>query len=124
MHTPAPTYRPLVPPREIPRRIAGCDGCGRPHTYGVRVCSCAAFATEPCRPTACIPAAPFRHTPYRFRPRRTATVWRNLQQYPQCDGTTTTLHFPLSTPLTPSPRKKRTLKPVILTLAQDIIVVI
>ena len=26
----------------------------RPHTYGVRVCSCAAFATEPCRPTACI----------------------------------------------------------------------
>ena len=26
----------------------------RPHTYGVRVCSCAAFSTEPCRPTACI----------------------------------------------------------------------
>ena len=25
----------------------------RPHTYGVRVCPCAAFATEPCRPTAC-----------------------------------------------------------------------
>ncbi|MBR4786309.1 MAG: hypothetical protein IK013_00280 [Bacteroidales bacterium] len=25
----------------------------RPHTYGVRVCSCAAFATEPCRPAAC-----------------------------------------------------------------------
>ena len=30
------------------------DPC--PHTYGVRVCSCAAFATEPCRPTACIPS--------------------------------------------------------------------
>ena len=29
----------------------------RPHTYGVRVCPCAAFATEPCRPTACIPLA-------------------------------------------------------------------
>ena len=54
-----------------------------PHTYGVRLCSCAAFATEPCRPTACIPAAPFRHTPYRFRPRRTATVWWNLQQHPR-----------------------------------------
>ena len=25
-----------------------------PHTYGVRVCSCAAFATNPCRPTACV----------------------------------------------------------------------
>ena len=24
-----------------------------PHTYGLRVCSCAAFSTEPCRPTAC-----------------------------------------------------------------------
>ncbi len=66
------TYSPL-----ISQTRANC-----PHTYGVRVCSCAAFATEPCRPTACIPAAPFRHTPCRFRPRRTATVWRNLQQYP------------------------------------------
>ena len=28
-----------------------------PRTYGVRVCPCAAFATEPCRPTACIPLA-------------------------------------------------------------------
>ena len=26
-------------------------------------------------------AAPFCHTPYRFRPRRTATVWRHLQQH-------------------------------------------
>ena len=25
----------------------------RPHTYGVRLCSCAAFATDTCRPTAC-----------------------------------------------------------------------
>ena len=24
-----------------------------PHTYGLHVCSCAAFSTEPCRPTAC-----------------------------------------------------------------------
>ena len=55
----------------------------RPHTYGVLVCLCAAVATEPCRPTACISAAPFRHTPCRFQPRRTATVWRNLQQYPR-----------------------------------------
>ena len=54
-----------------------------PHTYGVRYCPCGPFATDPCRPTACIPAAPFRHTPYRFRPRRTATVWRNLQQHPR-----------------------------------------
>ena len=28
-----------------------------PHTYGVRVCSCATLATEPCRPMACIPLA-------------------------------------------------------------------
>ena len=26
----------------------------RPHTYGVRVCSCISIATEPCRPTVCI----------------------------------------------------------------------
>ena len=74
-----------------PRVPAPC-----PHTYGVRVCSCAAFATEPCRPTACISAAPFRHTPCRFRPRRTATVWRNLQQHPQCAATTITLHSQFS----------------------------
>ena len=78
-----------------------------PHTYGVRVGLCAAFATEPCRPTACIPAAPFRHTPcrfrsrqttavwrnrhtaYRFRPRQTATVWRNLPQHPRSGETYT-----------------------------------
>ena len=53
----------------------------RPHTCGVRLSLRGSFATEPCRPTACIPAAPFRHTLCRFRPRRTATVWRNLQQY-------------------------------------------
>ena len=36
-----------------------------PHTYGVRVCSCAAVATEPCRPTACISIAqsPSDHSP-------------------------------------------------------------
>ena len=62
-----------------------------PHTYGVRVCSCAASATNPYRPTACISAAPFRHTPYRFRPRPT-TVWRNLQQHPRCADATTILH--------------------------------
>ena len=70
------------------------DSC--PHTYGVRMCSCAAFATEPCRPTACISAAPFRHTPYSFRPRWTATVWRNPQQHPRCADATTTLHSPFS----------------------------
>ena len=32
------------------------DPC--PHTYGVRVCSCDAFATEPCRPAACPPPLP------------------------------------------------------------------
>ena len=55
------------------------DHC--PHTYGVRLSLRGSFATEPCRPTACIPAAPFRHTPYRFRPRQTTTVWRNLPQH-------------------------------------------
>ncbi|MBO7647518.1 MAG: hypothetical protein J6S56_05415 [Bacteroidales bacterium] len=54
MHVPAPTYRPFVPPREIPRRFAGCDGSGSPHTYGVRLAPCGSFATNPCRPTACI----------------------------------------------------------------------
>ena len=82
------TYSPL-PPMISAGDIFCADPCGPrepdpcPHTCGVRVCSCAAFATEPCRPTAYIPAAPFRHTPYRFRPRRTATVWRNLQQHPR-----------------------------------------
>ena len=52
-----------------------------PHTYGVRLSLRGSFATEPCRPTACIPAAPFRHTLYRFRPRQTTTVWRNLPQH-------------------------------------------
>ena len=96
------TYSPLppmIPAGDIfcanPRVLQEPDSC--PHTYGVRVCSCAAFATEPCRPTACISAAPFRHTPCRFRPRRTATVWRNLQQHPQCTDATTTLQSPLST---------------------------
>ena len=92
------TYNPLLP--KIP---AGDDFCTDPyglppdpcpHTYGVRVCSCAAFATEPCRPTACISAAPFRHT--YSHPRPTTTVWRNLQQHPQCAATTTTLHSPFS----------------------------
>ena len=67
------TYSPLTP-----RTFTKC-----PHTYGVRICPFGSFATDPCRPTARIPAAPFRHTPYRFRPRRTATVWRNLQQHPR-----------------------------------------
>ena len=53
MHVPAPTYRPFVPPREIPRRFAGCDGYGCPHTSGVRYWPCGPIATKPCRPTAC-----------------------------------------------------------------------
>jgi hypothetical protein len=32
---------------------------------------------------------PFRHTPFRPRPRPTATVWRNLGQHPHRDGTFT-----------------------------------
>ncbi len=34
-------------------------------------------------------APPFRHTPFRPRPRHTATVWRNLGQHPHRDGTFT-----------------------------------
>ena len=45
------TYRP-VPYVPAPR-LRDADGSMRPHTSGVRVCSCAAIATEPCRPTAC-----------------------------------------------------------------------
>ena len=55
----ARTYSPL--PSMIPAGgIFLVNPCGpwepdpRPHTYGVRVCSCAAFATEPCRPAAYI----------------------------------------------------------------------
>ncbi len=44
------TYCPQIPPTRTK--------C--PHTYGVRVCPCAAVATEPCRPTACISRA---HSP-------------------------------------------------------------
>ena len=86
------TYRPPLP--KIP---AGddfrADPCGlrnpdpRPHTYGVRLSLRGSFATEPCRPTACIPAAPFRHTLCRFRPRQTTTVWRNLPQHPRSGET-------------------------------------
>ena len=88
------TYSPLPP--MIPAGDIFCaDPCGPrvpdpcPHTYGVRVGLCAAFATEPCRPTACIPAAPFRHTLCRFRPRQTTTVWRNLPQHPHSGETHT-----------------------------------
>ena len=35
------------------------------------------------------PPPPFRHTPFRPRPRHTATVWRNLGQHPHRDGTFT-----------------------------------
>ena len=130
------TYSPLLP--KIPAgdsfRADPCDPrepdpC--PHTYGVRVCSCAAFATEPCRPTACtgegsfavvgIAHRPFRHTYSHPRP-RPATVWRNPQQHPQCDIATTTLHSPFSIlhSLTPSPQKNATPKPAYLTLEQGI----
>ena len=95
------TYSPPLPKipagdifRTDPRGLPVPDPC--PHTYGVRVGPCRASATEPCRPTACISAAPFRHTPCRFRPRQKATVWRNLLQHPQSDITTTTLHSPFS----------------------------
>ena len=53
MHTPAPTYRSLVPSRENPRRHAGDDWSGCPHTYGVRLGPCGSLATNTCRPTAC-----------------------------------------------------------------------
>ncbi len=82
--------RPYYLLRHIPApRLRDADSSVRPHTYGVRVGFCAAFATESCRPTACIPAAPFRHTPYSFRPRQKATVWRNLQQHPHSGETHT-----------------------------------
>ena len=45
------TYRPVL--HAPAPRLRDADGSMRPHTYGVRVCSCAAIATEPCRPTAC-----------------------------------------------------------------------
>ena len=61
MRTITPTYSPL-----ISQTRAIC-----PHTYGVRVYPCAAFATEPCRPTACIslaqpPAVPCPLPPVRW----------------------------------------------------------
>ncbi|MCR4858351.1 MAG: hypothetical protein K5890_09175 [Bacteroidales bacterium] len=52
------TYSPL-PPMIPAGDIFRADPCGpreptpRPHTYGVRVGLCAAFATDTCRPTAC-----------------------------------------------------------------------
>ena len=101
------TYSPLppmIPAGDIfwtnPCILREPDPC--PHTYGVRVGSCRASATEPCRPTACtgegsfavvgIAHRPFRHTHSHPRPRPTTTVWRNLQQHPQCADATTTLH--------------------------------
>ena len=47
MSTITPTYNPHIPQTRTKHT----------HTYGVRVCPCAAFATEPCRPAACIPLA-------------------------------------------------------------------
>ncbi len=47
MSTITPTYNP-----HIPQTRTRC-----PHTCGVRVCPCAALATEPCRLTACISLA-------------------------------------------------------------------
>ena len=98
------TYRPV--PYAPALRLRDADNSIRPHTYGVRVCSCTSIATEPCRPTACtgegsfavvgIAHRPFRHTHSHPRPRPTTTVWRNLQQHPQCDIATTTLHYPFS----------------------------
>ena len=56
------TYRPVL--HAPAPRLRDADGSMRPHTYGVRVCSCAAIATEPCRPTACAgeyPCCTFTH---------------------------------------------------------------
>ena len=56
------TYHPV--PHVPAPRLRDTDGSMRPHTYGVRVCSCAAIATEPCRPTACAgeyPCCTFTH---------------------------------------------------------------
>ncbi len=56
------TFRPV--PYVPALRLRDADGSMRPHTYGVRVCSCAAIATEPCRPTACAgeyPCCTFTH---------------------------------------------------------------
>ena len=56
------TYRPF--PHAPALRLRDADNSMRPHTYGVRVCSCAAIATEPCRPTACAgeyPCCTFTH---------------------------------------------------------------
>ncbi len=56
------TYRPV--PHVPAPRLRDADGSMRPHTYGVRVCSFAAIATEPCRPTACAgeyPCCTFTH---------------------------------------------------------------
>ncbi len=61
------TYSPLPP--MIPAEDIFCTNpCGPrepnpcPHTYGVRVCSCAAFATDTCRPTACTMPSPYPST--------------------------------------------------------------
>ena len=56
------TYRPV--PHVPALRLRDADGSMRPHTYGVRVCSCTSIATEPCRPTACAgeyPCCTFTH---------------------------------------------------------------
>ncbi len=56
------TYHP-VPYAPAPR-LRDADGSLRPHTSGVRVCSCTSIATEPCRPTACAgehPCCTFTH---------------------------------------------------------------
>ena len=52
------TYNPQLP--KIPTGDIFCANSRvlrepdqRPHTYGVRVFPCVAFATDPCRPTAC-----------------------------------------------------------------------
>ena len=56
------TYRPV--PYAPALRLRDADNSIRPHTYGVRVCSCTSIATEPCRPTACAgeyPCCTFTH---------------------------------------------------------------
>ena len=59
-----------------PQDLWELDPC--PHTYGVRICPCGSFATEPCRPTACISLA--RHS-------ATQSVTRGHDQFLSCGGT-------------------------------------
>ncbi len=76
-------YRAVIPTGHVVRGLPlsyqalAPDGAGRP---------CAVPTTPP----------PFLHTHSHPRPQPATTVWRNLQQHPQCADATTTLHSPFS----------------------------